>query len=84
MTMTLMMSFTLLTFPGEKAEVSMANHILYKTETEIVYADPNDPNAALSLLFAITSFIPQVAAIKTLDMALKIAYQGFVDYEKNE
>ncbi|PFM62724.1 hypothetical protein COJ48_18440 [Bacillus cereus] len=88
MTMTLMMSCTLFTFPGEKAEASMANHKLYKTEEEIVYADPNDPNAAFSLLNSIIAFIPQLTAIKSLDLALKIAsfgisYQGFVDYGKN-
>ncbi|WJE55587.1 hypothetical protein QRE66_29050 (plasmid) [Bacillus cereus] len=88
MSMVLMISFTLINFPGEKVEASMQNHKLYKTETEVVYADPNDPNAALSLLFSIVAFIPQLTAIKTLDRALKvagfgIAYQGFVDYGKS-
>lgn len=88
MTMTLMMSCTLLTFPGEKAEASMANHTLYKTEEEIVYADPNDESAAYSFYLSIIAFIPQLSAIKTLDWVLKaasfgISYKSFVDYGKN-
>lgn len=69
----LIITFSLTTFSTNIALASTPiGYTLVKTETEILYYDPNSKNNEVAFVLALAAFVPGLAAYKSADIAMKV------------